>query len=102
MDHRSLVRRRSPARPGQDQRRLLAFRKGKIDPMYVRGKWYIAYLCGIDDPALIETTVGVEFGIINSATDSNGNSYSSFHTCPSCPKLTRVPNGGADPSQRAP
>ena len=29
---------------GEYQRRLLAFRKGEVDLMYVRGKWYIAWL----------------------------------------------------------
>src|SRR5262249_1969854 len=59
------------------QRRLLAFRKGEIDLMVVRDKWLIACTCEIDDPALIETTdvLGVDFGIVNIATDSDGKTY---------------------------
>jgi IS605 OrfB family transposase len=62
---------------GEHQRRLLAFRKGEIDLMFVRGKWYVACVCDIDDPELIEATdvLGVDLGIVNIATDSDGTTY---------------------------
>jgi len=62
---------------GEHQRRLLAFRKGEVDLMFVRGKWYVACVCDIDDPDLIETTdvLGVDLGIVNIATDSDGRHY---------------------------
>ena len=63
---------------GEHQRMLLANRKGEVDLMFVRGKWYIAVVCDFDDPALIDATdvLGVDFGIVNIATDSDGNNYS--------------------------
>jgi transposase len=59
---------------GQYQKRLLAFRNGEIDLMVVRDRRYIACVCAIDDSALIKTTdvVGVDVGIVNIATDSDG------------------------------
>jgi putative transposase len=56
---------------------LLAHRKGEVDLMLVRGTWYLAVVCDIDDPGLIETTdvLGVDFGIVNIATDSDGRPY---------------------------
>ena len=62
---------------GQYQKRLPAFCNGAIDLMVVRRKWYIACVCDIDDPALIKTTdvLGVDFGIVNIATDGDGKSY---------------------------
>jgi transposase len=45
--------------------------------MVVRDRCYIACVCAIDDPALIETTdvLGVDFGIVSIATDSDGECY---------------------------
>lgn len=63
---------------GEHQRRLLAHRKGEMDLMLVRGKWYLAAVCDFDDPALLtpEGMLGVDLGIVNLATDSLGNQYS--------------------------
>jgi putative transposase len=62
---------------GERQRRLLAFRKGEVDLMLVRGKWYVACVCDIPDPAQIdlEGVLGVDFGIVNLAFDSDGNGH---------------------------
>ena len=62
---------------GDHQRRLLAFRKGEVDLMFVRGKWYVACVCDIDDPKEIdvEGILGVDFGIVNIAFDSQGRPY---------------------------
>jgi putative transposase len=62
---------------GDHQRRLLAHRRGEVDLMFVRGNWYLAVVCDFDDPDLIETTdvLGVDFGIVNIATDSDGKPY---------------------------
>ena len=63
---------------GGYQRKLLQHRKGEVDLMLVRGIWYIAVVCDFDDPDMIETTeiLGVDFGIVNIATDSDGKYYS--------------------------
>ena len=62
---------------GDHQRRLLAHRKGEVDLMVVKGKWYIACTCSFDDPALLtpEGILGVDFGIVNIATDSTGEIF---------------------------
>jgi len=63
---------------GEHQRRLLEHRKGEVDLMFVRGKWYLACVCDFDDPGLLtpDGMLGVDFGIVNIATDSQGNQYS--------------------------
>jgi len=63
---------------GEHQRKLLAHRKGEVDLMFVRGSFYLACVCDVDDPALIETidVLGIDLGIVNIATDSNGTNYS--------------------------
>lgn len=63
---------------GEHQRKLLKHRKGEVDLMLVRGKWYLAAVCDIDDPGLLtpDGMLGVDFGIVNIATDSLGRQYS--------------------------
>lgn len=63
---------------GDHQRKLLAHRKGEVDLMFVRGKWYLSAACDFDDPRLLtpDGVLGVDFGIVNIATDSLGNQYS--------------------------
>lgn len=63
---------------GDHQRKLLEHRKGEVDLMFVRGKWYLAAVCDFDDPKLLTPNgmLGVDFGIVNIATDSLGNQYS--------------------------
>jgi IS605 OrfB family transposase len=63
---------------GEHQRQLLEHRKGEVDLMFVRGKWYLATVCDFDDPTLLtpEGVLGVDFGIVNIATDSLGNQHS--------------------------
>jgi len=62
---------------GDHQRKLLEHRKGEVDLMFVRGKWYIAAVCDFDDPKLLtpDGMLGVDLGIVNIATDSLGNQY---------------------------
>lgn len=63
---------------GEHQRELMKHRKGEVDLMFVRGKWYLAAVCDIDDPGLLtpDGMLGVDFGIVNIATDSLGRQYS--------------------------
>lgn len=62
---------------GKAQRDMLTFRKGEVDLMFIRGEFYLACVCDIDDPKLIDTleAIGVDLGIINIATDSDGNRH---------------------------
>lgn len=62
---------------GERQRKLLAYRKGEVDLMFVRGKWYLAVVCDIPDPEAIdiEDVLGVDFGVVNLAFDSDGRPY---------------------------
>lgn len=62
---------------GKHQRDMLAFRKGEVDLMYVRGDFYLACVCDIDDPKLIDTleALGVDLGIASIATDSDGKRH---------------------------
>ncbi len=71
-------RQKIPFVMGDYQRKLFAFRKGEVDLMRINGKFYLAAVCDFDDPELIKTTdvLGVDMGIVNLATDSNGKNYS--------------------------
>ncbi len=62
---------------GERQRKLLAYRNGEVDLMLVRGKWYIACICDVPDPAEIDVddVLGVDFGVVNIAFDSDGKAY---------------------------
>lgn len=62
---------------GEHQRALLKHRKGEVDLMVVRGKWYLSAVCDFDDPALLPSgdVLGVDMGIVNIATDNLGNQY---------------------------
>jgi IS605 OrfB family transposase len=63
---------------GERQRALLARRKGETDLLFVRGIFYLSAVCEVDDPELIKTTdvLGVDLGIVNIVTDSDGNVHS--------------------------
>jgi transposase len=63
---------------GEHQRRLLEHRKGEVDLMFVRGKWYLASVCNFDDPDLLtpDGVLGVDFGKVNRVTDSLDNQHS--------------------------
>jgi putative transposase len=67
-----------PYQCGARQRALLAYRKGEVDLMYVRGVFYMAVVCDVLEPEEmgIERVLGVDFGIVNLAVDSQGTVYS--------------------------
>ncbi len=60
-----------PYQCGERQRALLAFRKGEVDLMYMKGVFYIAVVCDVLEPEEmgIERILGVDFGIVNLAYD---------------------------------
>ena len=63
---------------GEYQRGLLAFRQGEADLAFVNGNFYLMATVSIPDPPFIETdgVLGIDLGIVQIATDSEGNQYS--------------------------
>jgi IS605 OrfB family transposase len=62
---------------GEHQRELLKHQKGESDLVYHRGKWYLLATCEIEEPTPdeIDGWLGVDRGVVNVATDSEGNLY---------------------------
>jgi IS605 OrfB family transposase len=60
------------------QRRLLASRQGESDLVFFGSKFYLLATCNVVDPDPKETKefLGVDLGIVNLATDSDGESFS--------------------------
>jgi putative transposase len=59
------------------QKEMLKHQKGESDLVYHRAKWYLLATCEIDDPTPdeIDGWLGVDRGVVNVATDSDGNLY---------------------------
>lgn len=66
-----------PVVMGEHQRKLMAFRKGEVDLCFVRGKWMLAATCDVPETETFdpEDWLGVDLGVANLATDSDGNAY---------------------------
>lgn len=62
---------------GERQKELLKSQKGESDLVYHRGKWYLLATCEILEPTPeeIDGWLGVDRGVVNVATDSEGNIY---------------------------
>jgi IS605 OrfB family transposase len=67
-----------PFATGQRQLNLLRFRQGESDLYYRDGTFYLLATCAIADPAPIdiEGVLGIDLGIINIASDSDGEQHS--------------------------
>jgi putative transposase len=67
---------------GERQRELLATQRGETDLALVGGKWYLFVTCEVEtpEPIDIEGVLGVDLGIVNMATDSDGETFSGEHT----------------------
>lgn len=63
-----------PLAIGEHQRRLMAYRKGEVDLCLVRGKWILAATCDIPETDEFRASdwLGVDFGIVSLAADSDG------------------------------
>lgn len=63
---------------GERRRELLATRKGETDLAYVGGNWYLFATCEIDapDPLDVGDVIGIDLGVTNIATDSDGMIHS--------------------------
>ena len=66
---------------GDRQRELLATQRGETDLALVCGKWYLFVACEVEIPEPIdaEGVLGVDLGIVNLATDSDGEAFSGQH-----------------------
>ena len=63
---------------GERQRRMLENQQGESDLVYHRGGFYLLATCNVEEPSPedMDDVLGVDFGIENLATDSDGNTYS--------------------------
>jgi putative transposase len=66
---------------GERQRELLERQRGETDLALVRGKWYLFVSCEVEtpEPLDVEDILGVDLGIVNLATDSDGETFSGEH-----------------------
>lgn len=71
-------RERIPFAAGERQHELLKFRQGETDLVYHRGTFYLLATCNVEepDPATVDGVLGIDLGIVNIATDSDGEVYS--------------------------
>ncbi len=63
---------------GERQQELLQSQKGESDLALINGEFYLLATCEVETPEPIETekALGVDLGIVNIATDSDGKAYS--------------------------
>ena len=63
---------------GARQWALLQTRRGETDLAYVKGQFYLLATCDVEEPtpADVDGTLGVDLGIVNSTTDSDGECFS--------------------------
>jgi len=64
---------------GDRQRDMLRTRQGESDLLVHRGDWYLLVTCEIEElaPQEVDDVLGIDLGVTNIATDSDGNVYSS-------------------------
>jgi putative transposase len=63
---------------GDRQRELLLTRKGETDLCLVSGRFYLFAACEVEtpEPIDVEGVLGIDLGIVNLATDSDGETFS--------------------------
>lgn len=63
---------------GERQKQLLESRQGESDLIYRKGNFFLLAVCEIQQPTAkeIDDAIGIDFGIVQIATDSDGQSYS--------------------------
>jgi IS605 OrfB family transposase len=66
---------------GDRQRHLLQYRHGESDLVVIKGVWYLFATAAIEtpEPHDVDGVLGVDVGIVNLATDSDGAQYSGAH-----------------------
>ena len=67
---------------GDRQRKQLVSQQGESDLIYHRGKFYLAATCNIENPtpAVVDEFLGVDMGIVQIASDSDGDEFSGSMT----------------------
>ena len=65
---------------GPRQRKMLASQQGETDLVLAAGQFYLLAVCNVQEPPLLDPdgVLGVDLGIMELATDSEGRSYSGF------------------------
>ncbi|MBP1465274.1 transposase [Candidatus Chloroploca sp. M-50] len=63
---------------GERQRQMLATRQGESDLLFHRGAWYLLVTCEVEeaDPQDVDDVLGIDLGVTNIATDSDGTIHS--------------------------
>jgi len=63
---------------GEQQLALLRNRQGESDLVYRKGMFYLFATCNVEEPPPAETAefLGVDLGVVNIATDSDGETFS--------------------------
>ncbi|MFP4054879.1 MAG: RNA-guided endonuclease InsQ/TnpB family protein [Phycisphaerae bacterium] len=63
---------------GEHHLALLASMQGEADLVYRRGQFYLYQTCEVDEPPTdaVDEFLGVDLGVVNIATDSDGEAYS--------------------------
>lgn len=63
---------------GERQKHLLLSRQGESDLVYRRGMFFLLVTCNVDEPTPddVDDVLGVDLGIVNLATDSDGEIFS--------------------------
>ncbi len=63
---------------GDYQRKLLPFRKGEVDLVFRQGNYYLNAVCDVEElpQDTPQDVLGVDFGVVNIATDSDGTVHS--------------------------
>ena len=63
---------------GERQRAMLATRQGESDLLFHRGVWYLLVTCEVQElsPQDVDDVLGIDLGVTNIATDSDGTIYS--------------------------
>jgi putative transposase len=67
-----------PFQAGPKQLELLQSQQGESDLIYHKGEFYLAATCNVDEPPQtdVDTFLGVDFGVTNISSDSDGKKYS--------------------------
>jgi putative transposase len=62
---------------GERQKELMKHQHGESDLVYHRGKWYLLATCEIEEPTPteVDTWLGIDRGLVNLATDSDGETF---------------------------
>ena len=74
-------RERIPFVCGERQRALLQSQQGESDLIFHRGEFFLSATCNVEEPPTqdVDDALGVDFGIVNIAVDSDGEVHAGNH-----------------------